>query len=309
MEINKLVQGRERASMELAEAAVKCLLVKLVSLLKKEYHLQKGVRGQIVFLTRELKGMHDVLEELSEKPAGSVTPFQKRWARSLKELSYDIEDSVDAFMLRVDGGDAHANPRNLTGFSRFIDRMGLIGNIKSVKVAKVRRRIAKELEDITTRVKEVAEWKGRLTIPGATAQPHTKGNVDTGIHLLLEDVNKHRHSPVGIDGPAQRLASLLTTHTEGLQQNLMVVSIVGLGGVGKTTLAKALYESLETQFQCKAFIPVSLRPDKKSIFKRILRQVRPAARGNNNDGEKDVDELIRDIRKYLSDKRYLLLSL
>lgn len=277
--------------MELAAAAVKCVLSKLASLLKDEYNLQKGVRGEIRFLTEEMKRMQAALDDLSKQPEDSVSHLQKEWARDLKELSYDIEDSMDEFMLRVDD-DANANSRNLTGFSSFIHKMGQIG-----MKTKVRRQIAKEVKDIKTRVKEVAERKERYPIPNT--QPDTKPFVDPRIYGLFEDVR----NLVGIDSPAERLANLLTTQgqdTEG--QDLMVASIVGLGGLGKTTLANAVYRRLRSRFQCQAFVPVSLRPDIKGVLMKILRQ----ARGNNdstNDTVKDVEELIRDIRKYLSDKR------
>lgn len=291
--------------MELAATALNGLLPKLGSLLVGEYNLQKRVRGEIRFLKDEMERMQAALNDLSKQPADRVSDLDKLWARDLKELSYDIEDSVDTFMLRVDG--AHANPRRLTGFRRFIDKIGLIDKMKLVKQAKVRRRVAMELEDIKTRVTEVAARRERYTtVP--TEQPDTKAIIDPRIQALFEDVP----DLVGIDGPAERLASLLTQGRE----NLMVASIVGLGGLGKTTLANSVYQRLGSQFKCQAFVSVSLKPDIKRTLSSILRQVRsnnctddgekdPA---NANDGEKDPEELIRSIRKCLNDKRYFLRS-
>ena len=54
-----------------------------------------------------------------------------------------------------------------------------------------------------------------------------------------------------------------------------VASMVGFAGVSKTTLAMAVYRSLEGQFQCRAFITVSRKLDIKRLVTDILQQVIP----------------------------------
>jgi Holliday junction resolvasome RuvABC ATP-dependent DNA helicase subunit len=62
---------------------------------------------------------------------------------------------------------------------------------------------------------------------------------------------------VGIDGPREELVNLLID----TKKKLKVVSIVGFGGLGKTTLAKQVYDEIGGRFDCTAFVPVSQRPD------------------------------------------------
>jgi len=57
---------------------------------------------------------------------------------------------------------------------------------------------------------------------------------------------------VGMDGPRDELIQLM-----GGENELKVLSIVGFGGLGKTTLANEVYCKLQGEFQCRAFVSVS----------------------------------------------------
>uniref|UniRef100_A0A453A1Q8 NB-ARC domain-containing protein n=1 Tax=Aegilops tauschii subsp. strangulata TaxID=200361 RepID=A0A453A1Q8_AEGTS len=71
---------------------------------------------------------------------------------------------------------------------------------------------------------------------------------------------------VGTDGPRKELVSLLTD----TEKKLKVVSIVGFGGLGKTTLAKRVYDEIREQFDCTAFVPVSQKPNMTEFMTGLL---------------------------------------
>jgi thymidylate kinase len=50
------------------------------------------------------------------------------------------------------------------------------------------------------------------------------------------------------------------------QQKLMLVSIDGFGGIGKTHVANELYRKIGPQFECRAFIRMPRKPDMRRIF-------------------------------------------
>ncbi|EMS46967.1 Disease resistance RPP13-like protein 4 [Triticum urartu] len=86
-------------------------------------------------------------------------------------------------------------------------------------------------------------------------------------------------------------------------EQLKVLSVVGVGGIGKTTVAKELWREHKPghHFRCRAFVRTAKKPDMRRILRSILAQVRPDQPPDAN----EVHELIHDINEHLKHKRYL----
>ncbi|CAD6257063.1 unnamed protein product [Miscanthus lutarioriparius] len=218
--------------------------------------LQRGLRGEVMFLKAELESMQAAMERVSEAP---VNDNQVNiWASEVRELSYDIEDSIDQFMVRV-----NVHPSTTPeGFKGFISR-----SLRLLAEVKTRHQIATEIRDMRTLV-EVAERRNRYKVDSSVTTASTAPEIDRRLHGIYEESAKL----IAISGPREELAELLMVR-EGASKKLKVISIVGVGGLGKTTLADVMYRQLRGQFECNAFVPVSLKPDLKRIISSILRQV------------------------------------
>ncbi|CAL4991215.1 unnamed protein product [Urochloa decumbens] len=260
--------------MEVVTGALPSLIPKLADLLAGEYSLQKGVKGEIMFLQAELEAMKTALEKLS---SDRIDKQDKIWARDVRELSYDVEDSIDTFMIR---GDGRSEPH---GFKKFIDRsLGLLTQ------AKIRHRIATDIRDIKNRVIEVHERRERYKINSvADAQP-VKVTSDP---RLFSQYTKETEL-VGIEETRDEIIKIL------MGRNDKMVSIVGFGGLGKTTLAKAVYEKLRAQFDCSAFVSVSQNPHEDKLFQDMFYQLAK----KNNARVNVIDE----IKEFLQSKRYMI---
>jgi hypothetical protein len=277
--------------MELAKLALNSALSKLRELLISEFKLQKGVRGEIMFLEAEMEGIQAVLNKVSNLPAHQIDDIIKIWVRDLRELSYDMEDSINKFKVRIDAPTTSTKPHIFKGF---IDRVvGLFTRAKN------RHHISDDIGDIKRRIREVNERKDRYRLDGIVAKPDLI-TVDPRLPGIYEEVTKL----VGIDGRTKELTDLLGPWDDGVQQPLKVVSVVGMGGLGKTTTARLVHERLRGQFECQAFVSVSLRPNMMQIFASILRQV--SKNKCTNAGEQKPEELIDNIRGLLENRRYAL---
>ncbi|CAD6255644.1 unnamed protein product [Miscanthus lutarioriparius] len=267
------------------------LLPKLGQLLQDEYNLHKGVKKDIVFVTRELESMRAALRDIGEVPQAQLKEAVKIWARDVRELSYDMEDIVDTFFVRVQGSE----PPSKRSIKRFIKKMTTI-----VGKAKTIHEISQAIKDIKERVKDVAERRDRYKVDAIAP---TKTSVDPRITALYTKAA----SLVGIDEPREELISRLTREHGGMSSaEQRIVSIVGFGGLGKTTLAKAVYDKLKPQFNCTAFVSVSRDPDIMKVLKDILYELDKKEYKDIHNTALGQQHLTDLVHEFLKNKRYLI---
>ncbi|CAO2141891.1 unnamed protein product [Urochloa humidicola] len=273
--------------MEFATGALGTLLPKLGKLLKDEHNLQKGVKENIGFLSRELESIQAALRSVGEVPPEQLSELVKVWARDVRELSYDMEDIVDTFLVRVEGPERPSK----RSAKRFIKKMK-----DAFNKVKVHHDIGQEIKDIKERVKEIAERRHRYEVDVIT--PAKVIEVDPRIASLYTKAA----DLVGIDDAREELITMLTKGDDTSMQLQRIVSVVGFGGLGKTTLAKAVYDKLKGQFGCTAFVPVGRNPDLKKVLKDILIDLRM----DSNLQILDERQLINKLREFLENKRYFI---
>ncbi|KAE8817206.1 Disease resistance protein RPM1 [Hordeum vulgare] len=160
-------------------------------------------------------------------------------------------------------------------------------------------KVAKEFRGLKRRVVEVSERRVRYKIHGAVSNPN---KTTIGIRLLA--LYADAAGLVGIDGPRDELIRLMACEEGGSVQQTKVLSIVGFGGPGKTTLANQIYHRLKWQYQCQAFVSVSQKPNIRMILRRMLSQVGYEVPGGTNMEIWAEDELISKLGEFLIDKRY-----
>ena len=270
--------------MEIVMGFLPSVIRKMGGLLVGEYKLQKGVKGEIMFLQPELESMQAALEEIATAPPDQICEQDKIWASEVRELCYDIEDSIDTFLVRCTGGAPAAPPDGMRGFiHRSLDLLTRL---------RIRRQVATDIRDIKRRVIEAGKRHESYRID--VAKP-------AAVDPRLLAHYKKATELVGIDEARDEVISILMEGDDQVSnQHGKIVSIVGFGGLGKTTLANVVYEKLKEQFDCWAFVSVSQTPDMRKFFKGLLYEL-----GKNvNDETLDERQLIDQVRKFLQTKRY-----
>ncbi|KAF7092327.1 hypothetical protein CFC21_094822 [Triticum aestivum] len=275
----------EVALVSAVTGALKPVLEKMTALLGDEYKRFKGVRKEIKSLTHELTAMDAFLLNMSGEEDPGVQ--DKVWMNEVRELSYDMEDSIDDFIQHV--GDNDIKPD------------GFIEKIKSsLGKMKARRRIGSDIQGLKKQIIEVGERNERYKTPHAFSGP-INAIVDTRALVIFE----HASKLTGIDEPKAEIIKLLTEHDRcSSTQQVKIVSIVGPGGMGKTTLANQVYQDLKVKFECRAFLSVSQNPDMMNIMRTIRSQVSDQRFADTEEGS--LQQLIINITDFLQDKRYFV---
>uniref|UniRef100_A0A0E0M6I5 Protein kinase domain-containing protein n=1 Tax=Oryza punctata TaxID=4537 RepID=A0A0E0M6I5_ORYPU len=262
----------------LAGAALKIVLKKLTTLLEKEYKLLKGLKHEVQSLISELENMHAYLDKLPDLEQ-ELDSQKMLWRNEVRELSYVVEDCLDKYMLRTERE----------------RRMGLIDRGLSLYSSTIaRHKIAKEIQRLKARMVEAGERRKRFTIgdPGTTLSKVT-------IDRRLPDFAQSK-GLVGIEEPKEAIIRWLLDDDERVK----VVSIVGSGGLGKTTLAMEVYRTIREKFDCSASVSVTHKLDIKRLLSDVLSQVQPDEYVPSDAHE---EQLARKLARFLEQKRYLII--
>ncbi|XP_062223273.1 disease resistance protein RGA5-like [Phragmites australis] len=283
----------QHAMVSVATGVLSPLLGKLSALVEKEYAQLKGVRKETISLQEELRSMNALLERLAAEDDPDVQV--KEWRNQIRDLSYDIEDCVDDFLRRVEHD--HGSKKPDVGFFQ--------KNISKLKALGARHDIAEKIRELKARVDDVSKRRSRYNFEGASSSAGPAAAavpIDPRLPALYATAPG---SLVGIDGPREEIIKLLT-EGEGELGNtrLMVVSIVGFGGLGKTTLASEVYRELGEQFDCRVIVSVSQSPDIIKIITKILSRAK--GQPSHMYDARDQQDLIEELRSYLLHKRYFL---
>ena len=145
-------------------------------------------------------------------------------------------------------------------------------------------------------VQEVAQRRERYNVDNIVAMPAA---IDPRLGALYKEVT----DLVGVAGKRDKeLMGLLSDGDSVSKQKLKIVSVVGFGGLGKTTLVKTIYDKIKRDFDCSAFVPVGRNADAKKILVDILIDL-----GIYESWFTvwDIRQLINILRERLENKRYI----
>ncbi|XP_062162216.1 putative disease resistance protein At1g50180 [Alnus glutinosa] len=275
----------------MTETVVTLVINELVQLIIHESKLLRGVHREVVNIRDELESIQCFLKDADQR---DLQVGVKMWVKQVREVAYHIEDVIDEYVLEG------AQCRHQQGFIAFVHKIGRL-----LKKRKQGHEIATKIEDIKISVREIKERSKRYSFSSleqgssSSATNVTWHDPRVGSLFIQED------EVVGFESIRDELVSWLV----GGASKRSVISVVGMGGIGKTTLAKKVYEneSVKGHFDSRVWITVSQSYNIPKIFMSMTKQIYQAK--DTAPGQIDMTDeitLISQLRKCLQQKRYVV---
>ncbi|KAL8139386.1 hypothetical protein V2J09_005407 [Rumex salicifolius] len=267
----------------IASPAVRSAYEKAVSVRKAQADLEK--------LKRSIKTIQAVLLDAEKKQDSSAAI--RDWIKRVRDVLYDADDLFDEVatddMLRKQIEENKLKKEVCSCFTS--SSLNPFTSSRNSVVAKKVKDIRKSLDEISEDMKafKFAECPNERPIGGIR-----KGQ-DSGL-LFLES-----EKVIGRDKEKKAITEMLVAESSS---NVSVIAIVGIGGIGKTTLAHLVYNDSDTRKifgKNRWFVSISDTSNDKEIIEKIYH----STCGGRYKGLSIID-LQNRIREKMKGKKFLL---
>ncbi|KAL3528468.1 hypothetical protein ACH5RR_007790 [Cinchona calisaya] len=278
-------------------ATIQVLLEKALSLATDRIGSVFGFKNDIRNLRDSVLMIRAILADAEEKQRHN--PAVKLWLKRLQGVAFDADHVLDELH--------YENLRREVEFKGKGMVCSFFFYLSYTNVANIafRRRMASKMKDLNTkldRINQNANQFGliiRHQIEAALPSTSTTAGVATRSRLTDSIVPPN---VVGRGNDEWRIVEMLLSSSDKDSSSLSVIPIIGMGGLGKTTLAKLVYNNplIDGHFGKKIWVCVSDKFEGMEIFKHILESLT---------GRKvelsSKDAIVQEIRKELLGNRYL----
>ncbi|XP_027181796.1 putative disease resistance protein RGA1 [Coffea eugenioides] len=264
------------------EAFVGILVDTLNSMIQKERGLLCGVATDMQKLSRLLSTIKAVLEDAEQKQF--IEKAIQLWFKELNVVACEIDDVLDDY-----AAEASRVKYKKSGCLSFMC-YPVAGNLV------FRHRIGTRMKEILEKFNAIADEQTKLGLSDQKRGSYFNASRETGSTVNEPEV-------LGRDEEKGQIVDILMKEKDRDDQNVSVLPIVGVGGLGKTTLAQLVFndERIAKHFEPKLWIWVSGDFDVKRIIKALIESV-----GKTSIGDLPLDALQGKLQELLRGKRYLI---
>ncbi|KAL5555329.1 hypothetical protein UlMin_037565 [Ulmus minor] len=270
--------------LKLAECVVSETVTRLADLLIQEAVSLSTVKDDVGRLKDELARMFSFLRDADTKQENDLV---RTWIQQVTNLAHDIEDVIEIFISKVKS-------------SNFITKPVLLHNLRN------------QITLIQTRVKDIFDAQKNYGIQPKSAEQARSFVADRkqDARRTDPDLDADEDEFVNLEKSTKELKAHLTRE----EDELSIVSVVGMGGLGKTTLAKRVYNQIDVKkrFDCCAWVFVSQQYQPRDILSDILlkvgwgKTIEETRKARETLRQLEERDMISHLNQVLKERRYLV---
>ncbi|XP_044499351.1 putative disease resistance protein At3g14460 [Mangifera indica] len=247
-----------------------------------------GVDSEIKELENKLTRIGNLLRNMEDKQLPDDS--QKNWFDNLQQWAYDAEDLLDEFAYEALRRKMKAQHQasSSKGFSCCLPA-SLPSPLFAVQMGSKIKEITSRLDKLRHQRSDEREDQKRSGLPPTNVAAPQKREETSSIR-----------PEQGVYGRDKDKAELLKMVKNGA--NFQVIAVVGMGGIGKTTIAREVYNHKELEdieFDKKAWVCVSTNFKVEEISKELLDQF-------SKEVPKNFNEIQVQLEKAVSGKKFLI---
>ncbi|KAB1213554.1 Disease resistance protein RGA2 [Morella rubra] len=251
------------------------------SLIKEEYSLLHGVKEDVEKLVSNLTAIKGVLQDAEKKQQSQ--PQLKDWLRKLQEAAFDAEDILDTFATEANIWKERKKVRN--------------GKFKTpLSTLPHKHDAALKIKDISRRLDIIAKENKNF---------HLRDQVDVGRREIPNDLGFHVNQSdiFGREDDKESIVHMLLSNEFDREGDVSVIPIIGMGGLGKTTLAQVVFndERVKGHFESRMWVCVTVQFELTRILKEMIQFHSKMAFSDSS-----TSHLQSRLQHFLTGQRFLL---
>ncbi|KAF3336369.1 putative disease resistance protein RGA3 [Carex littledalei] len=255
----------------------------------KQCALMIGVNEELEKLHLKLLTIENMLADAEERSGTGQGQSVKAWLAKLKKVAYEADDVLDDFQYQAIKKEVEVE---MPGYAITKSVRNFFSTSNPILF---RYTMGKRLKDVLQKIDEVVTDMREFCIQEHQVSPYTEQPQTTSV--------VHESEIVGREEDVHQLVKTLIDGSNG--ENVRVISIVGMGGLGKTTLAQLIYnnQDVKTFFSRQFWVSVS---NDFSVDKIAKSMINYHTSENSNLHGDNMELLQFHLRKIISLQRYLL---
>ncbi|KDO40207.1 hypothetical protein CISIN_1g0391671mg, partial [Citrus sinensis] len=266
---------------------------------KEQVRLVTGVGKEVKKLSRNLQAIQAVLHDVEKRQVKEESV--RLWLDQLRDVSYNMEDVLEEWStarlkLKIDGVDDHENAaldpnKKVCSFFPAASCFGC-------KRLFLRRDIALKLKEINESLDDIAKQKDQFGFAVNVIKSNERA------YERIPSVSSIDESEIfGRKDEKNELVDRLICENSIEQKGPHIISLVGMGGIGKTTLAQFAYNNgdVEKNFEKRIWVCVSDPFDEFRIARAIIEALTGCL-----PNFVEFQSLMQHIQKHVAGKKLLL---